>query len=69
MKKVIFELIRLEYNSSKEWISIIDPGKRFHSTISALEWGYKKYGTRKFKIDMDDGTISIKDKNQKTGDI
>ena len=59
MKKVIFELIRLEYQNSPEWISTLEVSHRFSSTISALEWAYEKYNTRNFEIDMDEGTISI----------
>ena len=59
MKKVIFELITLDYQNSPEWISILDASHRFNSTISALGWAHKKYNTRKFEVDMDEGTISI----------
>ncbi len=58
MKKVIFELIRLEVGYT-EWISTLEPSYRFSSTMSALEWAYEKYNTRNFEIDMEEGTISI----------
>ena len=59
MKKVIFELITLDYQNSPDWISKLDASFRYSSTISALEWAYKEYGTRRFEVDMEEGTISI----------
>ena len=69
MKKVIFELIDINTQKNGKWVCTKNPKNKFFDIMSALEWAYEEYHNRIFEVDVEKGTISIKNKHQKNGDI
>ena len=66
MEKVIFtkkEVKRDWPGSSLDpvpyWISVDEPKFRYVTIMGALKWGKEIYDTRKFVVDIEEGTISI----------
>mgnify|MGYP000418572728 CR=1 FL=1 len=57
MKKVVFN----KKEETEEWFSVDEPKFRYATITGALEWGNDIYGTRKFEVDIEEGTISIKE--------
>ena len=68
MKKVIFNKKEVKRDwpvSSLDpvsyWVSVDEPKFRYATIMGALKWGNEIYGTRKFEVDIEEGTISIKE--------
>ena len=66
MKKVIFNKKEVKKDwpgSSLDavscWVSVDEPKFRYSTIMGALKWGNEIYGTRKFEVDIEEGTISI----------
>ena len=55
MKKVIFN----KKEENRYWVSVDEPKFRYTTIMGALKWGKEIYGTRKFVVDIEEGTISI----------
>ena len=55
MKKVIFN----KKEEIEEWISVDEPRFRYVTIMGALKWAHEIYETRKFIVDIEEGTISI----------
>ena len=67
MKKVIFnnKEVKRDWPASSlapvlYWVSVDEPKFRYTTIMGALKWGKEIYGTRKFVVDIEEGTISIK---------
>ena len=41
------------------WVSVDEPKFRYSTIMGALKWGKDIYGTKKFVVDIEEGTISI----------
>ena len=61
MKKVIFNKKEKTVVDQvvEEWISVDEPKFRYVTIMGALKWGKEIYDTRKFLVDIEEGTISI----------
>ena len=66
MKKVIFNKkeVKRDWPVSSlapvlYWVSVDEPKFRYTTIMGALKWGHEIYGTRKFEVDIEEGTISI----------
>ena len=66
MKKVIFnnKEVKRDWPGSSLaavscWVSVDEPKFRYSTIMGALKWGNEIYGTRKFEVDIEEGTISI----------
>ena len=66
MKKVIFNKkeVKRDWPESSLaavscWVSVDEPKFRYSTIMGALKWGKDIYGTRKFVVDIEEGTISI----------
>ena len=66
MKKVIFnnKEVKRDWPGSSlgpilEWVSVDEPKFKYVTIMGALKWGKEIYGTRKFVVDIEEGTISI----------
>ena len=57
MEKVIFN----KKEENRYWISVDESKFRYSTIMGALKWGKEIYGTRKFEVDIEEGTISIKE--------
>ena len=57
MEKVIFN----KKEKKRDWVSVDEPRFRYSTIMGALKWGNEIYGTRKFEVDIEEGTISIKE--------
>ena len=57
MEKVIFN----KKEKKRDWVSVDEPRFRYSTIMGALKWGKEIYGTRKFIVDIEEGTISIKE--------
>ena len=57
MKRVIFN----KKEEKRDWVSVDEPRFRYSTIMGALKWGKEIYGTRKFIVDIEEGTISIKE--------
>ena len=55
MEKVIFN----KKEKKRDWVSVDEPRFRYSTIMGALKWGKEIYGTRRFVVDIEDGTISI----------
>ena len=55
MKKVIFN----KKEENRYWISVDESKFRYSTIMGALKWGKEIYDTRKFVVDIEEGTISI----------
>ena len=57
MEKVIFN----KKEKKRDWVSVDEPRFRYSTIMGALKWGKEIYGTRKFIVDIEEGTIPIKE--------